>query len=136
MPKIGLLQAHYFNIKGVFRLDFPDKPVTTFNYTGVPLTANHGTSLGTWLSRIARNSTLELVFQDTDLTVELHPFHLHGYNFFVLGRGIGNFDPVKDQLSLTWLMHQKGTLLVFLQEVGQQFYSRLIIQVFGSCTVI
>ncbi|XP_072968857.1 laccase-11-like [Typha angustifolia] len=97
MPKIGLLQAHYFNIKGVFRLDFPDKPSTAFNYTGAPLTANLGTSLGTRLSKIAFNSTVELVLQDTNLlAAESHPFHLHGYNFFVVGRGIGNFDPAKD----------------------------------------
>ena len=97
MPKIGLLQAHYLGIKGVFTLDFPDKPPTPFNYTGAPLTANLGTLLGTRLSKVAFNSTIELVIQDTNLlTVESHPFHLHGYNFFVVGRGIGNFDPAKD----------------------------------------
>ncbi|PKU77964.1 Laccase-11 [Dendrobium catenatum] len=97
MPKVGLLQAHYFNLSGVFRLDFPDRPPTAFNYTGAPLTANLGTLLGTRLSRLAFNSTVELVLQDTNLlTVESHPFHLHGYNFFVVGRGIGNFDPAND----------------------------------------
>ncbi|XVF59648.1 hypothetical protein PTKIN_Ptkin07bG0292500 [Pterospermum kingtungense] len=97
MPEIGLLQAHYFNTKGVFRTDFPDKPPKPFNYTGAPLTASLGTAHGTRLSKIAFNSTVELVLQDTNLlTVESHPFHLHGYNFFVVGTGIGNFDPVKD----------------------------------------
>ncbi|KAK6237459.1 hypothetical protein QUC31_002928 [Theobroma cacao] len=97
MPEVGLLQAHYFNMKGVFRTDFPDKPPKPFNYTGAPLTANLGTAHGTRLSKLAFNSTVELVLQDTNLlTVESHPFHLHGYNFFVVGTGIGNFDPVKD----------------------------------------
>ncbi|CAK7343072.1 unnamed protein product [Dovyalis caffra] len=97
MPKIGLLQAYYFNISGVFRTDFPDRPPVPFNYTGVPLTANLGTSLGTRLSKVAFNSTIELVLQDTNLlTVESHPFHLHGFNFFVVGTGVGNFDPTKD----------------------------------------
>ncbi|RWR82411.1 laccase-11-like protein [Cinnamomum micranthum f. kanehirae] len=97
MPKIGLLQSHFFKIKGVFKADFPDRPPKSFNYTGAPLTANLGTSLGTRLSRIAFNSTVELILQDTNLlTVESHPFHLHGYNFFVVGTGIGNFDPTKD----------------------------------------
>lgn len=99
MPQTALLQAHYFDMKGVFRTDFPDKPPTPFNYTGAPLTANLGTSQGTRLSKIAFNSTVELVLQDTNLlTVESHPFHLHGYNFFVVGTGIGNFDPKKDPL--------------------------------------
>jgi laccase len=97
MPKTALLQAHYFDIKGVFRTDFPDKPLAPFNYTGAPLTANLGTVTGTRVSKIAFNSTVELVLQDTNLlTVESHPFHLHGYNFFVVGTGIGNFDPAKD----------------------------------------
>lgn len=40
---------------------------------------------------------MELVLQDTNLlTVESHPFHLQGYNFFVVGTGIGSFDPKKD----------------------------------------
>lgn len=97
MPDTALLQAHYFNTTGVFRTDFPDRPPVPFNYTGAPLTANLKTSQGTRLSKIAFNSTVELVLQDTNLlTVESHPFHLHGYNFFVMGTGIGNFDPVKD----------------------------------------
>ncbi|KAH7554580.1 hypothetical protein JRO89_XS12G0239100 [Xanthoceras sorbifolium] len=97
MPETGLLQAHYFNISGVFRTDFPDRPPVAFNYTGTPLTANVGSSLGTRLSKVAFNSTIELVLQDTNLlTVESHPFHLHGFNFFVVGSGIGNFDPEKD----------------------------------------
>lgn len=97
MPRTALLQAHYFNIKGVYTTDFPDKPPTPFNYTGAPLTANLRTTRGTKLSKIAFNSTVELVIQDTNLlTVESHPFHLHGYNFFVIGTGIGNFDPKKD----------------------------------------
>ncbi|KAH9620697.1 hypothetical protein KSS87_004080, partial [Heliosperma pusillum] len=98
MPQTALLQAHYFNISGVFRTDFPDKPPTPFNYTGAPLTANLRTVVqGTRVSKIKFNSTVELVLQDTNLlTVESHPFHLHGYNFFVVGTGVGNFDPSKD----------------------------------------
>ncbi|KAI8015874.1 Laccase-11 [Camellia lanceoleosa] len=97
MPKIGLLQAHYFDISGVFRTDFPDKPLAPFNYTGAPLTANLGTTMGTRLSKLPFNSTVELVLQDTNLlSAESHPFHLHGFNFLAVGSGIGNFDPKKD----------------------------------------
>ncbi|MBA0686676.1 hypothetical protein Goari_014264 [Gossypium aridum] len=97
MPKMGLLQAHYFNTKRAFRIDFPDKPPKPFNDTGAPLTADLGTAHGTRLSKFAFNSTVELALQDTNLLkVESHPFHLHGCNFFVIGTWIGNFDPVKD----------------------------------------
>ncbi|ONH91125.1 hypothetical protein PRUPE_8G094800 [Prunus persica] len=81
MPQIGLLQAHYFYTKGVFTTDFPDCPPTPFNYTGALLTANLGTKLGTRLSKIAFNSSVELVLQDTNLlTVD----------------GTGNFNLKKD----------------------------------------
>lgn len=59
--------------------------------------ANLGTSSGTSLIKIAFYSTAELVLQVTNLlTVESHPFHLHGYNFFAVGMGIGNYYPAKD----------------------------------------
>ncbi|KAL8149887.1 hypothetical protein AgCh_006776 [Apium graveolens] len=97
MPNTGLLQAHYFNIPGIFRTDFPDRPLPRFNYTGAPLTTNLETTLGTRLSKLKFNSTVELVLQDTNLlTVESHPFHLHGFNFFVMGSGVGNYNPMKD----------------------------------------
>ncbi|XVE76181.1 hypothetical protein DITRI_Ditri12bG0152300 [Diplodiscus trichospermus] len=97
MPKVGLLQAYYFNTKGIFRTDFPDRPPVPFNYTGVPVTANQSTSLGTRLRKVAFNSTIELILQDTNLlAVDSHPFHLHGFNFFIVGSGVGNFDPSKD----------------------------------------
>ncbi|KAL4325122.1 hypothetical protein GQ457_11G007800 [Hibiscus cannabinus] len=86
---VGSLFQHQGSIQN--RLPVP------FNYTGAPLTANLGTSLGTRLSKVAFNSTIELVLQDTNLlTVESHPFHLHGFNFFIVGSGMGNFDPSKD----------------------------------------
>ncbi|KAB2635465.1 laccase-11-like [Pyrus ussuriensis x Pyrus communis] len=119
MPKIGLLQAHFFNTKGVFITDFPDRPPTPFNYTGATLTANLGTKQGTRFSKIAFNSTVDLVLQDTNLlTVESHPFHLHGYNFFVVGSGIGNFDPKKDPTTLTWLTLLRETQWEFPLVVG------------------
>ncbi|KAL7141811.1 hypothetical protein ABFS83_08G078800 [Erythranthe nasuta] len=97
MPRVGLLEAHYSDTAGVYTTDFPDLPPTPFNYTGAPLTANLETAKGTRLSKIRFNSTVELVIQDTNLlTVESHPFHLHGYNFFIVGTGIGNFDRAKD----------------------------------------
>ncbi|KAF9591462.1 hypothetical protein IFM89_004160 [Coptis chinensis] len=96
MPTTALLQAHFFNISGVFTDDFPGNPPTPFNYTGKPPT-NMGTMKGTRLYRLAYNSTVQLVLQDTGIiTPENHPVHLHGFNFFVVGRGVGNFNPKKD----------------------------------------
>ncbi|KAK1377449.1 Laccase [Heracleum sosnowskyi] len=97
MPTTALLQAHYFKIKGVFTTDFPSNPPFAFNYTGTTPPANLGTTSGTKLYRLPYNSTVQLVLQDTGIiTPENHPIHLHGFNFFVVGRGLGNFNAKKD----------------------------------------
>lgn len=96
MPTISLLQAHYFNIGGVFTADFPASPPTPFNYTGNQAT-NPSTTNGTRLYKLPYNATVQLVLQDTAMIApENHPFHLHGFNFFVVGRGLGNYNPKTD----------------------------------------
>ncbi|WOL16526.1 laccase-22 [Canna indica] len=93
MPTTALLQAHYFNFSGVFTEDFPGQPLIPFNYTGSG-PSNPGTMNGTRLYRLPYNASVQLVLQDTGIIgPESHPVHLHGYNFFVVGRGSGNYDP-------------------------------------------
>lgn len=96
MPTIALLEAHYYNIPGVFTDDFPGNPPIAFNYTGNS-PSNIQTMNGTRLYRLAYNSTVQIVLQGTAIIApENHPTHLHGFNFFVVGTGLGNFDPEKD----------------------------------------
>lgn len=99
MPTIALLQAHVNNISGVFTKDFPDNPPTPFNYTGTP-PKNLFTSKGTRATSLTYNSTVQLILQDTSfLTVDNHPVHLHGFNFFIVGTGFGNYNPKTDPAS-------------------------------------
>ncbi|XP_058093571.1 laccase-22-like isoform X1 [Magnolia sinica] len=96
MPTTALLQAHYFNVSGVFTEDFPGNPPIKFNYTG-SLPTNMQTMNGTRLYKLAYNSKVQVVFQDTGfIAPENHPIHLHGFNFFAVGRGLGNFNPKTD----------------------------------------
>ncbi|KAK7287485.1 hypothetical protein RIF29_00765 [Crotalaria pallida] len=96
MPTTALLQAHYFNINGVFTTDFPANPPHVFNYSGAG-PANLQTQNGTKLYRLSFNDTVQLVMQDTGIIApENHPIHLHGFNFFVIGRGVGNYNPITD----------------------------------------
>ncbi|CAL9002739.1 unnamed protein product [Prunus brigantina] len=98
MPTTALLQAHVFNISGVFTTDFPGNPPNTFNFSGgPPANASMATINGTKLYRLAYNSTVQLVLQDTGtIAPENHPVHLHGFNFYAVGRGVGNYNPKKD----------------------------------------
>ncbi|KAF9680015.1 hypothetical protein SADUNF_Sadunf06G0076200 [Salix dunnii] len=96
MPTTALLQAHFFNTSGVFTTDFPAKPPHVFNYTGTPPT-NLQTISGTKVYRLSYNATVQLVMQDTGIiSPENHPIHLHGFNFFAVGRGVGNYNPKTD----------------------------------------
>ncbi|KAK4432347.1 Laccase-17 [Sesamum alatum] len=100
MPNIALLQAHFCNqSKGVYTTDFPANPPFKFNYTGNP-PSNIMASSGTKVVVLPFNTSVELVLQDTSIIgAESHPLHLHGFDFFVLGLGMGNFNPNKDPSS-------------------------------------
>ncbi|KAK4270307.1 hypothetical protein QN277_023357 [Acacia crassicarpa] len=97
LPNTALLQSHYFGqSNGVYSPNFPSSPLNQFNYTGTPPN-NTMVSNGTKLVVLPFNTSVELILQDTSiLGAESHPLHLHGFNFFVVGQGFGNFDPNKD----------------------------------------
>ncbi|KAG8376916.1 hypothetical protein BUALT_Bualt09G0113900 [Buddleja alternifolia] len=97
LPTTAMLQAYFFkNSNGVYKTDFPTYPRSPFNYTGTPPN-NTKVSNGTHLVVLRFNTTVELILQDTSiLGAESHPLHLHGFNFFVVGEGFGNYDPNKD----------------------------------------
>lgn len=97
--KMSLLEAHYKGVEGVYTPDFPDRPPVVFDYTNNSVNTDPSlapllvTAKGTRLKRVKYNATVEMVLQNTAiLGIENHPLHLHGYNFFVLGQGFGNFN--------------------------------------------
>ncbi|KDP35652.1 hypothetical protein JCGZ_09090 [Jatropha curcas] len=100
LPSTALLQSYFFGMSnGVLTADFPQNPPVPFNYTGTPPN-NTNVSNGTRTLVLRFNTSVELVMQDTSiLGAESHPFHLHGFNFFVVGQGFGNYDPNKDPAS-------------------------------------
>ncbi|KAF5183082.1 Laccase [Thalictrum thalictroides] len=100
MPTTALLQAQFSRqSNGIYTTDLPTKPLIPFNYTGTPPN-NTNVSHGTKLVVLPFNTSVELILQDTSiLGAESHPFHLHGFNFFVVGQGFGNYNPNKDPAS-------------------------------------
>ncbi|NP_001147942.2 L-ascorbate oxidase precursor [Zea mays] len=97
LPTTALLQSHFAGkSRGVYSSNFPAAPLVPFNYTGTPPN-NTNVSNGTKLVVLPYGTSVELVMQGTSiLGAESHPLHLHGFNFFVVGQGFGNFDPAKD----------------------------------------
>ncbi|KAI7998217.1 Laccase-17 [Camellia lanceoleosa] len=97
LPSTALLQAHFFKQSaGVYTTDFPANPPVIFNYTGNP-PSNIMVNSGTKAVVLPFNAKVEVVLQDTSIIgAESHPLHLHGFNFFVVGQGFGNFDSKRD----------------------------------------
>ncbi|OWM84626.1 hypothetical protein CDL15_Pgr027413 [Punica granatum] len=92
-PSIDILQAYYRHIENVYNNTFPDKPPYFFNFTGDVGNNTVYPSLGTKVNMIKYGSAVEIIWQGTNVgAAENHPMHLHGYSFYVVGMGDGNFD--------------------------------------------
>ncbi|KAJ9670994.1 hypothetical protein PVL29_027127 [Vitis rotundifolia] len=99
-PTIDILQAYYYNISGVYGDKFPSVPPLVFDFTADYLPLEYQTpENGTEVRVLEYNSTVEIVFQGTNLVAGTHhPMHLHGYSFYLVGWGFGNFDKNRDPL--------------------------------------
>ncbi|KAH7850187.1 hypothetical protein Vadar_028980 [Vaccinium darrowii] len=100
-PSIDILQAYYNNISGVFGDQFPHFPPYIFNFTAdYPPLILEVPKRGTEVIVVDYESTVEFVLQGTNLVAGIeHPMHLHGYSFYVVGYGLGNYDKDKDPLT-------------------------------------
>ncbi|XP_059068985.1 laccase-14-like [Cryptomeria japonica] len=91
----------YLRAMGVFTTDFPSNPPLVFNYTGdnIPKTICAPT-FGTKVKVFNYNDTVQVVYQGTNIfQADDHPMHLHGYDFFVVGQGFGNYNDQTDPLN-------------------------------------
>ncbi|KAI8531613.1 hypothetical protein RHMOL_Rhmol11G0150000 [Rhododendron molle] len=98
-PAVDLLQAYYRQIEGIFTTDFPSVPPYFFNFTADEMPDNVLIpSTGTKVKVLEFNSSVEIVFQGTNVlsAAENHPMHLHGFSFYHVGSGFGNFDNSTD----------------------------------------
>jgi hypothetical protein len=82
-------------LSGVFDRDFPSKPPNIFDFTGDVGNNILYPSVGTKAKLIKYGEAVEIVFQGTNIgNAENHPMHLHGFSFYLVGTGYGNFDNV------------------------------------------
>ncbi|KAM0826528.1 hypothetical protein ACQ4PT_068821 [Festuca glaucescens] len=80
------------------RARLPNIPPFLFNFTNTNGSrAYWPTKRSTKVKVLEYGAVVEIVFQDTDiLGAENHPMHLHGYAFYVVGRGLGVFNKTTD----------------------------------------
>ena len=113
--QVSLLEAVFRNISGVYTTDFPDTPPLVFDYVNVNNSFNQGLLFApksTSVKRVKFNATVQVVFQNTALIgVENHPMHLHGFNFYVLAQGFGNYNPATDSQNFNLVNPQERNTL-------------------------
>ncbi|PKI69968.1 laccase-14-like [Punica granatum] len=92
-PTIDILQAYYSNITGVYNSTFPSVPPYLFNFTGDVGDNTLYPKQGTKVKVIKYGAAVEIIWQGTNVgAAENHPMHLHGFSYYVIGMGDGNFD--------------------------------------------
>ncbi|XP_020578875.1 laccase-3-like [Phalaenopsis equestris] len=98
LPKgLSLLQAAQSKVPGVFTTDFPATPPVKFDYTGNVSPNLYQPVRATKLYPLKYGSVVQIVMQGTNISAaEEHPMHIHGYEFYVLASGMGNFDAKRD----------------------------------------
>ncbi|KAH7862317.1 hypothetical protein Vadar_002900 [Vaccinium darrowii] len=103
-PSISLLEAYYEHINGYYSEDFPGVPLKFYDFVnGAPNSIPIDTQSlrGTRTKVLEFGSRVQLILQDTGtVTTENHPIHLHGYSFYVVGYGTGNYNPQTANLNL------------------------------------
>nr|QEE59997.1 laccase-6 [Betula platyphylla] len=104
MPKISLLEAYYKKINGSFTEDFPGVPLKSYDFVnGAPNNIPNDTQSlnGTRVKILEYGTRVQLILQDTGtVTTENHPIHLHGFSFYVVGYGTGNYNPQTAKFNL------------------------------------
>ncbi|XP_027159854.1 laccase-5-like [Coffea eugenioides] len=93
----SLLQSHQQGIPGVFTTDFPAAPPVQFDYTGNVSRSLWQPVRATKVYKLKYGARVQIVLQGTSIfTAENHPIHLHGYDFYIIAEGFGNFNPKTD----------------------------------------
>eukprot|EP00253_Pinus_taeda_P000989 PITA_00989 len=94
----SILEAQHFGMKGVFSGDFPDNPPVQFDYTARNVSRGLWSPVkGTRVKILNYNTTVQVILQGTNIFAgESHPIHLHGYDFYIVGSGFGNYNPKSD----------------------------------------
>ncbi|KAI5060346.1 hypothetical protein GOP47_0024766 [Adiantum capillus-veneris] len=105
---VSLLQAYHCGTKKdsipIFTTNFPDKPVEKFDFvSAAPNDPPNNTQslVGTRVNVIEFGANVQIVLQNTGIIgSENHPIHLHGYSFYVVGMGEGDYNPFTATLNL------------------------------------
>ncbi|OAY83949.1 L-ascorbate oxidase [Ananas comosus] len=94
LPPTPYLGSMRYGLKGAFDMTKPpEKFARDYDVMRPPLNPN--TTQGSSVYKLELNSTVDVILQNAnalaDNVSEIHPWHLHGHDFWVLGYGEGRF---------------------------------------------
>ncbi|GLJ51157.1 hypothetical protein SUGI_1088830 [Cryptomeria japonica] len=102
-PPTSYLAAMKYKIKGAYDITPPPDIYSPRDYNISIPPPNPNTVEGSGVYVFTLNSVVDVILQNANtLTAnnsEIHPWHLHGHDFWILGYGDGVFDPAKDPLN-------------------------------------
>lgn len=93
----SILEAYANGVNGIYETNFPDLPPSlNISLTGPDPNYFNGTR-GTRVKVLNYGDVVQVVLQNVYAAGILdHPFHLHGHDFYVVGRGYGIYNPSTD----------------------------------------
>lgn len=117
LPKTPVLASLVYNISAAFdTLTPPD------SYSGTPdiysIPANNASEVGSGAYMFQLGEVVDIIIQNANTLLpnvsEIHPWHLHGHDFWVLGYGTGLFNYTQDSLNFNTINPpMKQTVAVF-----------------------
>ncbi|KAL2938144.1 L-ascorbate oxidase [Bienertia sinuspersici] len=94
-PPTPFLGSVKFGLKGGFDQGDPPESYDLSSYDIMAQPINPNTTIGSGVYKIEYNTTVDIILQNANAlaanTSEIHPWHLHGHDFWVLGYGEGKF---------------------------------------------
>ncbi|KAJ6801253.1 putative L-ascorbate oxidase [Iris pallida] len=103
LPHTPYLIALKHNMKDVFDSKPPPESYDYRNYDIQSIPSNPNATSSSSIYRLDFNSTVDVILQNANTlnpnNSETHPWHLHGHDFWVMGYGMGKFDPSVDVAS-------------------------------------
>lgn len=103
LPPTPYLGALKYNLHGAFEARSPPESFPA-DYDVMHKPANPNTTVGSGIYTLALNTTVDIILQNANTlsanTSEIHPWHLHGHDFWVLGYGEGKFTAEDDDKRL------------------------------------
>ncbi|KAL5728539.1 L-ascorbate oxidase [Ranunculus cassubicifolius] len=103
LPTTPYLGSIKFGLKGAFDHQQPPERFS-HDYDVMKPPRNPNTTLSSGVYKLEFNKTIDVILQNANAlsenVSEIHPWHLHGHDFWVLGYGEGKFSEEKDSKNL------------------------------------